>query len=197
MDRRAQRRRDTSETRIRVDITLDGQGNADIDTGIGFFDHMLAAFARHGLFELTVNVEEGDLHVDAHHTIEDTGIVLGEAFREALGGKKGIRRFGWCLLPMDDALVRVALDLSGRPYLVYHVHPQSEQVGGVHVRLFREFFQAFVTSAGINLHVSLLAGEEVHHIFEAVFKAVGKAADQAVTHDPRIDVVPSTKGNLA
>lgn len=185
----------TNETRIAIDLNLDGEGLYRINTGIPFFDHMLSGFAKHGFFDLTINAK-GDLEIDAHHTIEDIGLALGQVLKQALDNKAGIRRYGAELLPMDEALVRVALDLSGRPCLVYKVTSPSETVGGVNVRLFREFFQALVNTAGMNLHIHMLEGEEVHHVFEAVFKAFGKALDQAVGAEPRAKGVPSTKGVL-
>jgi len=195
MARQADIQRTTGETSIQVAIDLDGSGRADVSTGIGFFDHMLNAFARHGYFDVTVHAE-GDLAVDPHHTIEDVGLVLGNAIRDAAGDKVGIHRYGWALLPMDDALVRVALDLCGRPYLVYRVQTDFQEVGGIPVLLFREFFQAVVSTAGLNLHVDRLAGDEPHHIFEAAFKGFGRALDQATCLDPRCTGTPSTKGVL-
>lgn len=195
MQRQSDAKRATRETDIRVQLSLDGVGESSVETGLPFLDHMLCAFARHGHVELTVTAK-GDLEVDAHHTMEDLGLVLGRAIREAVGDKAGISRFGAALLPMDDALARVVVDLSGRPYLGYRLHVQSDLVGNIPVRLFREFFQALVNEAGLNLHVDLLAGEEEHHIFEAVFKAFGRALDQAFQLDPRCTGVPSTKGVL-
>ncbi len=188
--------RKTSETDIRLRIGLDGSGKASVDTGIGFFDHMLNSFARHGLFDLDVTVK-GDIHVDCHHTIEDTGIVLGEAIREAAGDKKGIRRFGECILPMDDALILTALDLSGRPYLAFDPTFSSERVGGMDTQMVREFFYAVSYSAGMNLHIRQLAGSNDHHIIEAAFKGFAKALDMALMPDGRITDVLSTKGALS
>ena len=188
--------RKTSETDIRLRIGLDGSGKASVDTGIGFFDHMLNSFVRHGLFDLDVTVK-GDIHVDCHHTIEDTGIVLGEAIREAAGDKKGIRRFGECILPMDDALILTALDLSGRPYLAFDPTFSSERVGGMDTQMVREFFYAVSYSAGMNLHIRQLAGSNDHHIIEAAFKGFAKALDMALMPDGRIIDVLSTKGALS
>ncbi len=193
--RSAENKRVTGETDILVKIDLDGSGKSSIDTGIPFMDHMLTLFARHGFFDLTVKAK-GDIEVDYHHTMEDLGITLGETFRKALGDKAGIRRYGNFLLPMDEALVLVALDLSGRPCLVFDVASPAPMIKDLDVRLFHEFFQAFCVNCGLNLHVKKLAGEEVHHVFEAIFKGVAKALDQAVSHDPRIHGVLSTKGCL-
>jgi len=187
--------RTTRETAISVDLVLDGSGQSSVATGLPFMDHMLTAFARHGYFDLTVKAN-GDLQVDAHHTLEDLGLVLGEALREAVGIKKGIRRFGSAFVPMDDALARVVIDLSGRPYLGYRVKTEAREVGGFHTRLIREFFQALANTAGVTIHIDLLAGEEVHHVFEAVFKAFGRALDDATRAEPRCQDVPSTKGTL-
>ena len=187
--------RKTRETEIETVLNLDGSGKSEISTGIGFMDHMLELFARHGKFDLKVKAC-GDLEVDAHHTMEDLGLVLGTAFAKALGDKAGIRRYGSFLLPMDETLVMVALDLSGRPYLVYDLVPPVEKVGTLDTALFHEFFQAFCVKGGINLHIKLLAGGEVHHIFEAVFKGLARALEQAVSPDPREKGIPSTKGIL-
>ncbi|MFW5894102.1 MAG: imidazoleglycerol-phosphate dehydratase HisB [Verrucomicrobiota bacterium] len=195
MQRSAQFERNTSETQICGSLSLDGVGNARVDTGIGFFDHMLNAWAKHGMFDLELTVR-GDLEVDCHHTLEDTGLVLGGALEEALGGKVGIRRFGASVLPMDDALVRVVTDLSGRPYVAYRVALDATEVGGVPLLLFREFFRAFANSANVTVHVDKLAGDEPHHVIEAAFKALGRALDQAKEPDPRVTGVPSTKGTL-
>ena len=194
MDRQADIRRETRETNIELGLMLDG-GDVSIETGLPFLDHMLEAFARHGRFGLRV-VAKGDLQVDAHHTIEDLGLVLGDALRQALGDKAGITRFGTAYVPMDEALARVCIDLSGRPHLGYRVASPAVEVGGFHSRLFVEFFQAFANRGGVTLHIDLLAGEEVHHAFEAVFKAFGRALDQATSLDPRTTGVPSTKGVL-
>ncbi len=195
LERKAVVSRKTGETDISISINLDGTGKADIDTGIGFFDHMLNSFARHGLFDLEVKVK-GDLEVDCHHTIEDTGIVLGQAIKKAVGAKKGIRRFGDCMLPMDETLVLCALDLSGRPYLVYNLNLTVPSVGGFDTEMVHEFFYAVSYSAEMNLHVKMLDGANNHHIIEAAFKAFAKALDKAVEYDPRITDVLSTKGTL-
>ena len=195
MKRASSLARKTRETDIAITLKLDGSGKNSISTGIGFMDHMLELFARHGKFDLSVNAK-GDLEVDAHHTMEDLGLVLGEAFAEALGNKAGIRRYGSFLLPMDETLVLTALDLSGRPMLVYDLTPPVEKVGNLDTALFHEFFQAFCVKGGINLHIKLLAGGEIHHIFEAVFKGLARALEQAVSKDPREDGIPSTKGIL-
>jgi len=196
MERKASIERKTAETEIRIGLDLETADRIAVSTGIPFLDHMLTAFARHGYFGLSVSAK-GDLEVDAHHTMEDTGLVLGEAVLACAGDKVGISRFGCAIVPMDDALVRVAVDISGRPWLGYRVQPQTVEVGGVNVRLFREFFQATVNSGRFTLQIDLLAGEEVHHIFEAVFKAFGRALGQALRLDPRCTGVPSTKGSLA
>ena len=190
-ERRAHIERITKETKIVMDLNLDGSGQADIHTGIGFFDHMLNSFARHGFFDLTCHVE-GDLEVDCHHTIEDTGIVLGQAIAEAAGDKKGIRRYGNFLLPMDETLVLSAVDLSGRPYLVCDLPFTVEKVGGFDTEMVRELSY----SAAMNLHLKLMHGVNNHHIMEAAFKAFAKALDEAVSYDSRITDVLSTKGSL-
>ncbi len=187
--------RKTRETKIAVELNLDGSGKSEISTGIGFMDHMLELFARHGKFDLKVQAD-GDLEVDAHHTMEDLGLVLGEVFSQALGDKAGIRRYGSFLLPMDETLALIALDLSGRPYLVYDLVPPVEKVGTLDTALFHEFFQAFCVKGGINLHIKLMTGGEIHHIFEAVFKGLARALEQAVSHDPKEKGIPSTKGIL-
>ncbi len=187
--------RTTKETEISVRIDLDGTGSSSVATGIPFFDHMLELLARHGFFNLEVKAV-GDIDVDCHHTMEDIGIVLGEALSKALGDKKGIRRYGWALLPMDESLVMVSLDLSGRSSLYYDLVPPDSRINNIDTRLFREFFNAFCLNAGVNMHIRLLAGEEVHHVFECVFKAFSKALDMAVGFDRRIDGVLSTKGIL-
>ena len=187
--------RKTKETDISVRLDLDGSGKNLIDTGVGFFDHMLNGFARHGFMDLDARVS-GDLEVDDHHTVEDTGIVLGETIAKALGDKKGIKRFGSCILPMDETLVLVAIDLSGRPYFSYDVSFDSEMIGDMHTEMVREFFYAISYSAAMNLHIKLISGTNSHHIAEAVFKAFGRALDEAVTLDPRIKDVLSTKGSL-
>jgi len=187
--------RETSETRISMNLELDGQGTSDISTGVGFLDHMLELFSRHGLFDLEVRCK-GDLEVDAHHTVEDVGICLGLAVKEALGSAKGIRRYGWVVLPMDEALATVALDLGGRPYLAVYVPTLDGDIGGFAMELLPEFFQAFCNNAGANLHIRVDSGRNRHHMAEAIFKAFSKALDQAVTVDPRVQGVPSTKGRL-
>ncbi|MCM1244332.1 MAG: imidazoleglycerol-phosphate dehydratase HisB [Roseburia sp.] len=195
MERYAECERRTRETDIKVGLNIDGTGKYEIDTGIGFFDHMLEGFARHGFFDLTVKVK-GDIQVDAHHTVEDTGIVLGEAFAKALGEKEGICRFGFFVLPMDDALVLASLDLSGRAYLAFEAEFPAEQLGTMETETLREFFMGFASGAGMNLHIRQLAGTNTHHIAEAMFKAVAKAMDLAVKKDERIEGVLSTKGVL-
>lgn len=185
----------TKETDIVLTLGIDGSGKADIQTGIGFFDHMLNSFARHGFFDLDCKVK-GDLYVDCHHTIEDTGIVLGEAIKKALGDKKGIRRYGSFLLPMDEALVMCALDLSGRPYLVFDAEFTTDRVGYFDTEMVREFFYAISYSAGMNLHIRQMSGSNNHHIIEAMFKAFAKALDEAAGYDARITDVLSTKGSL-
>ena len=195
MDRTATVTRNTRETKISLTLNLDGSGKTDIHTGVGFFDHMLDGFARHGLFDLTVRVD-GDLHVDDHHTIEDTGIVLGTAIRQAAGDKKGIRRFGSSILPMDETLVLTAVDLSGRPYFVYDADFTSDRMGDMSTQMVREFFYASSYSAEINLHMKVMYGENDHHKTEALFKSFGKSLDQATSMDPRITDVLSTKGSL-
>ncbi len=194
--RRAEITRKTAETDITVGIDLDGSGSYDNQTGVGFFDHMLDQLARHSRIDVTVRAT-GDLHIDDHHTVEDTGIALGQALSQALGDKRGIRRYGSCLLPMDDALVRAALDLSGRPFLVWNVDLPTAKIGSFDTELVREFFQALSTHGGITLHVDALHGVNSHHIAEAAFKAVARALREAVETDPRkSDAVPSTKGAL-
>ena len=195
MSRRAEIERNTKETKIKIALELDGTGKAELHSGIGFFDHMLDGFARHGLFDLTVDVE-GDLDVDCHHTVEDTGIVLGNAIREAVGDKKGIRRYGSCILPMDEALVLCAVDLSGRPYYVSDASFSASMIGDLDTETISEFFYAVSYSAAINLHFKVFSGSNSHHICEAMFKAFAKALDAAVAVDPRIIDVLSTKGSL-
>lgn len=195
MNRTATVTRDTKETRIALTLNLDGSGNAEIATGIGFFDHMLNSFARHGMFDLTLTVD-GDLEVDTHHTVEDTGIVLGKAIKEAVGDKKGMQRYGSALLPMDEALLLCALDLCGRPYLVYDLRLDRERVGGFETEMVREFFYAVSYGAEMNLHIKELDGSNCHHIIEGAFKAFAKALDQATGLDTRISGVLSTKGSL-
>lgn len=187
--------RNTKETQIAMEFNLDGSGKAKIDTGIGFFDHMLDGFTRHGLFDLNLDVT-GDLKVDCHHTVEDTGIVLGRAIAEAVGDKKGIRRYGSRILPMDEALVLCAVDLGGRPWLSLDYEFSQERVGDLDTEMIHEFFYAVSYSAAMNLHLKVLDGSNTHHIIEAMFKAFSKALDEAVSYDPRITDVLSTKGTL-
>ncbi len=194
--RRAQINRKTAETDITVSVNLDGTGSYDNRTGVGFFDHMLDQLARHALIDMHVKAV-GDLHIDDHHTVEDVGIALGQALTQAMGDKKGITRYGACLMPMDDAMVRAALDLSGRPYLVWNVAMTSPKIGTFDTELVREFFQALSTHGGITLHIDQLHGLNSHHIAEATFKAVARALRDALETDPRkADAVPSTKGTL-
>ena len=195
MDRTADITRTTKETDIKVSLNIDGTGKGEISTGIGFFDHMLEGFAKHGFFDLTCNVK-GDLNVDGHHTVEDTGIVIGNAIKEALGDKAGIRRYGHFTLPMDDALILVAVDLCGRPYFNCDLKFDTEMIGDLDTELIREFFYAISYSAGMNLHIKMLDGINGHHIAEATFKAFAKALDMATQTDPRVDGVLTTKGSL-
>ena len=195
LERKATVTRKTGETDITITLNLDGTGKADIHTGIGFFDHMLTSFARHGLFDLSVSVA-GDLEVDTHHSIEDTGIVLGQAIKEAVGDKQGIRRFGNFFLPMDETLVLCALDLSGRPYLQSNLELSVPKVGEFDTEMVHEFFYAVSYSSGMNLHLRQFEGQNNHHIIEAAFKAFAKALDEAVSYDERITDVLSTKGTL-
>jgi len=188
--------RNTNETQITVTLNLDGVGKTNINTGIGFFDHMLNGFARHGLFDLEVKVT-GDLEVDCHHTIEDTGIVLGQTIAKALEDKKGIKRYGSFLLPMDETLALCAIDLSGRPYLNYSADFTVERLGEFDTEMFREFFYAVSYSAAMNLHLKIMDGTNNHHMAEALFKAFGKALDMATMYEPRIKDAWSTKGSLA
>lgn len=194
-NRIAEVERNTKETRIRAKLNLDGSGKSCLNTKIGFFDHMLDGFTRHGLFDLELTCD-GDIDVDCHHSIEDSGIVLGTAIREAVGDKVGIRRYGSCMLPMDEALVLCAIDLSGRPYLVYDAQFKGQSCGGMDTQMAKEFFYAISYTAGMNLHIKVLYGDNDHHIMEAMFKAFAKALDQAVQYDPRITDVLSTKGSL-
>lgn len=195
MERKASLERITKETKIQAELNLDGSGSSKIQTGIGFFDHMLEGFARHGLFDLQV-AAEGDLNVDCHHTIEDTGIVLGSLIADAIGDKKGIQRYGSCILPMDETLVLCAIDLSGRPYLVFDHSFPIQFVGDMDTEMVKEFFYAVAYKAGMNLHIKVLSGSNQHHIIEGIFKAFAKALDQAVQYDERITDVLSTKGSL-
>lgn len=196
MERKASVVRMTKETDIRLEFSLDGSGISKIDTGIGFFDHMLNSFARHGFFDMALHIT-GDLHVDGHHTVEDTGIVLGQAIKEALGEKTGIKRYGSFLLPMDETLILCAVDLSGRPYLNFEASFSAQQVGAFDTELVREFFYAVSYSAGMNLHLKQMDGKNSHHIIEAMFKAFAKALDEASATDPRITGALSTKGTIA
>jgi imidazoleglycerol-phosphate dehydratase len=196
MARTASLTRTTSETDISLTLSLDGSGKADIATGIGFLDHMLTALARHGLFDLTVRAK-GDLHIDFHHTTEDMGIVLGRAFGEALGDKRGIRRFGHALVPMDETLAEAAVDISGRPFLVWNVSFERPKIGQMDTELFEEFFRAFAMNALVTLHLTRRAGRNAHHVAEACFKAAARALRMAAEPDPRAaDAIPSTKGSL-
>lgn len=195
MTRPATIERITSETEIRLSLEIDGTGKTAIRTGVSFLDHMLNLFARHGLFDLEVEAR-GDTDIDFHHTVEDIGIALGEAFRQALGDKKGIRRYGQVTVPMDETLASAVVDISGRPYLVYNVDLPKAKVGDFDVELGQEFFQAFVNHCAMNLHINLLYGDNLHHIIEACFKAVGRAMDMATQFDPRVEGVMSTKGVL-
>ncbi len=194
-ERKSEIKRNTKETQIKLSLNLDGTGISKIDTGIGFFDHMLEGFARHGFFDCELSVT-GDLHVDGHHTVEDTGIVLGSAIRESLADKKGIRRYGSMILPMDDALVLCAVDLCGRPYFSYEASFDAEKIGYLDTELIREFFYAVSYSAAMNLHIKVLSGSNSHHIAEAMFKAFAKALDESVKKDGRVTDVLSTKGTL-
>ncbi len=196
MARTASVERNTKETQIQLKIDLDGTGVSDIKTGVGFFDHMLDGFARHGLFDLDVKVN-GDLFVDDHHTIEDTGIVLGTALKEAIGDKKGIKRYGSCILPMDESLVLCAIDLSGRPYFVWDAEFTADKIGDMSTEMVKEFFYAISYTCGMNLHIKVLSGGNNHHVAEAMFKSFAKALDAATCYDPRITDVLSTKGSLA
>ena len=194
-NRTAECRRKTKETDITLSLNLDGQGKSEIDTGIPFFDHMLDGFARHGLFDLNVRVK-GDIEVDSHHTIEDTGIVLGQAIAKALGDKAGIRRYGYFILPMDETLALAAIDLSGRPYLKYQADFTADRLGSMDTEMVREFFYAVSYSAGMNLHLKIMEPGNNNHMAEALFKAFGKALDMAVSDEPRMKEVWSTKGSL-
>lgn len=196
MARTAAVKRKTKETDIILSLALDGKGKSEIQTGIGFFDHMLEGFARHGFFNLTLSVN-GDLDVDGHHTVEDTGIVLGQAIKEAVGDKAGIKRYGSFILPMDDALCLCAIDLCGRPYLDFSCDFETERVGSLDTELVKEFFYAISYSAGMNIHIKMLSGKNTHHMIEAMFKAFAKALDEATGRDERIIDVLSTKGSLA
>lgn len=195
-DRCSTIKRDTLETKIKVVVNIDGQGNSSLDTGIPFLNHMLDQVARHGLLDLEI-VAEGDLHIDAHHTVEDVGITLGQAINKAIGDKKGIQRYGYSYVPLDESLSRVVIDFSGRPGLYYNVDFPRASVGGFDVDLFREFFQGFVNYANATLHIDNLKGRNAHHVAETVFKAFGRAVRMAMTLDSRMQgVIPSTKGSL-
>jgi imidazoleglycerol-phosphate dehydratase len=193
--RRAQVERRTTETDVRVEWALDGMGRGDVHTTIPFLDHMLALLAKHGFFDLVVQAK-GDTHIDDHHTVEDIGIVLGDALTQALGTKEGIRRFGWASVPLDETLAQVTVDLSGRPYLVYRVKLPQKRIKSFDLGLFEDFFQAFTTRGALNLHINVLYGRNPHHMMEAVFKALAKALDQAASMDERVTGVLSTKGTL-
>ena len=195
MNRSAEVSRKTKETDIAIKLELDGSGEADIDTGMPFFSHMLDSFTRHGLFNIKVKAQ-GDIEVDYHHTVEDVGLTLGQAFKDALGDKHGIRRFGEASCPLDETLARVVVDLSGRPYLSYNVKIRPGRVGNFDTDLPHEFYAAFANQLGMNLHIDVLRGENPHHIIEACFKAFARAMDLATQIDPRVQGVPSTKGSL-
>jgi imidazoleglycerol-phosphate dehydratase len=187
--------RNTTETQISVEVTLDGAGGGHIQTTIPFLDHMLQLLSKHGFFDLTIRAK-GDTDIDDHHTVEDIGIVLGEALKQALGNKEGIRRFGWASVPLDETLAQVTIDLSGRPYLVYHVELSERRIKSFDLGLFEDFFQAFVTHGALNLHINVQYGRNPHHIMEAIFKALAKALDHATSIDERVTGVLSTKGRL-
>lgn len=193
--RQAQIDRRTTETKIQIDLRIDGKGQSQIATKIPFFDHMLTLFSRHSLCDLTV-AADGDVEVDFHHTVEDVGIALGQAFTKALGDKRGIRRYGWTYLPMDETLARVVIDFSGRPFLHYRAPEGVASIGGFSFTLLEEFLRAFTNQAAVNLHVEILYGRDAHHMCEAVFKGLAKAVDQACQLDARVEGVPSTKGTL-
>lgn len=195
MSRSAKIERNTSETRISIALTVDGAGESNISTKIPFFDHMLTLFARHSLVNLEV-IAEGDIEVDYHHTVEDVGISLGRAFAQALGEKRGIRRYGWAYLPMDETLARVVVDFSGRPFLECRVPEKVDPIGRFPFQLVEEFLRGFAVHAGLNLHAEILYGRDAHHMAEALFKALAKAVDQACQIDPRVTGIPSTKGVL-
>jgi imidazoleglycerol-phosphate dehydratase len=196
MDRTAEISRETKETKVKVAINLDGAGKTSIQTGVGFFDHMLELLARHSLIDLTCQAS-GDLQVDSHHTVEDVGIVLGQALDKALADKRGIYRYGWAIVPMDETLAQVAIDLSGRPAFVYNAQYAAGSIGNFPVELIEEFFKALATNAKMNLHINVPYGGNNHHVSEAIFKATAKALRQAVSLDPRNPDVPSTKGSLS
>jgi len=193
--RKASQQRDTAETKISVELDVDGSGEANIDTGVAFFDHMLTLFARHSLCDLTVKAV-GDIDVDYHHTVEDVGIVLGTCLKEALGDKRGISRYGWALLPMDETLSRVAVDFGGRPFLAFRAPEKVESIREFSFGLVEEFLRAFSNNAGANVHVEVLYGRDAHHMAESIFKGLAKAVDLAARHDPRVTGIPSTKETL-
>ena len=195
MPRTAQIHRKTGETDIRIALTIEGSGSSTVSTRIPFFDHMLTLFVRHGLFDVEVNAV-GDIEVDFHHTVEDTGIALGQAFAKALGDKKGVRRYGWAYLPMDETLARVVVDFSGRPFLEHRVPSGVGSINGFPFQLVEEFMRAFSVHGGCNLHTEVLYGRDAHHMAEALFKGLSKAVDQACQLDPRVTGIPSTKGVL-
>ncbi len=195
MDRAAFIHRKTSETEVGIKLTLDGTGQYDVQTEIPFLDHMLAQLAKHGLFDLSITAK-GDLQVDLHHTVEDVGIALGEAFLQALGDRRGIRRFAWAFVPLDEALARVVIDISGRPFLVYEAPQLKGRIGNFDVSLVKEFMRALAVNMKIGLHISIVYGENLHHCVESIFKALARSLDQATALDPRIVEVPSTKGSL-
>jgi imidazoleglycerol-phosphate dehydratase len=195
MERISSVKRNTRETQISIELNIDGRGKQDISTGIGFFDHMLTLFALHGFFDLSIDAE-GDLEVDFHHTVEDVGLVLGDAFNRALGERKGIKRFGHAVTPMDDALAAVTVDMSKRPFLVYNVPDTPGSCTHFNISLAKEFFRAFTVNGGLNLHINVPYGDSEHHIIESIFKATGRALDQATSIDKRISDVQSTKGKL-
>ena len=195
MSRSARIERKTHETAIAIDLTVDGRGRSTIATKIPFFDHMLTLFARHSLVDLTVEAD-GDIEVDLHHTVEDTGIALGQAFTKALGDKRGVRRYGWAFLPMDETLARVVVDFSGRPFLEYRAPQNVASIGAFAFQLVEEFMRAFSVHAGANVHIEILYGRDAHHMAEAIFKGLAKAVDQACQLDPRVEGIPSTKGSL-
>ncbi len=191
--RRSSINRETRETQVVVNLTIEGRGKANIETGVGFLDHLLNSFARHGLFDLTIKAK-GDLEIDEHHTVEDVGIVLGKAFNEALGDKRGIKRMGWAYVPMDEALARVAVDIGGRPYAVIEAEFSTPKIGELGTDLIRHFLESFAFESRINLHAQVLYGTNDHHKAEALFKALAKALDMATQIDERIESIPSTKG---
>lgn len=195
MNRSAKIERKTSETDIKIELQIDGSGKSEIDTGIPFFDHMLTLFSAHGFFDLKIDAK-GDLDVDFHHTVEDVGIVLGEVLKNALGDRKGIKRYGIAVTPMDETLTEVAIDLSNRPFLVYNVPPSTTTGVKFDIQLAKEFFRAFTNTSGMNLHINVRYGENEHHILESIFKALGRAIDDGATLDKRIDNIRSTKGVL-